>query len=180
MKRPRGDSTEYNPDKPAYSQSAPLSSTMVTTRPLVPTSVSLSEMPLPERGSCRAKGPADTHAGTKGLLEKGMQTAWPHVFFNLEMAVGPPALCTPLTLEMVETPEPLPRGSSSDTIGDEIVQRVNWYRSSLEAWKKSCARYHHLLRERDQYIQKLREHIVNEDIYIGDLEWSIAKQRRDF
>ena len=96
------------------------------------------------------------------------------------MAAGPPAICTPLQLDLVYTPEPLPHGSSSVTIGDEIMQRVNWYRSSLSAWKQSCARYHYLLRERDKYIQKLREHIVNEDIYVGDVEWAITKQRRDF
>ena len=45
---------------------------------------------------------------------------------------------------------------------------------------RTCTRYHYLLRERDKYIQKLRENIVNEDIYVGDLEWQLTEQRRKF
>lgn len=109
-----------------------------------------------------------------------MQKEWPHVFFDLEMEADPPDLFTPSRIDRVEAPEPTPPRSSPDRIGDEIMQRVNWLRSNLSAWSRSCARYHYLLREHDKYIHKLREKIVNDDIYIWDVEWQLTEQRRKF
>lgn len=122
---------------------------------------------IPPCGSLSSKGPYDSLVGTHGLLEEAVQKEWPNIFTNLEMVTGPPALFIPAKLELLSTPERHPTDSSPQRLRDEIMQRVDYPQSNLSCWSRTCAKQHHLLRERDRYIHELRRRIFDNNIFIS-------------
>lgn len=50
---------------------------------------------------------------------------------------------------------------------------------NLSRWVQTCAKAHHLLRDRDHYIHEVRKRIIDDTIHISGQDWTISTLRQD-